>query len=89
MATRKCTIVNQKGLHVRAAAEVVKLAETFHSEITVSLGDQKASADNLIHLLTLAAYQGKTVKIKAKGTDEQQALNALEALIDNHFNESE
>ncbi|MCO7224038.1 HPr family phosphocarrier protein [Pleionea sp. CnH1-48] len=87
MIKKLCTIVNQKGLHARAAAEVVNLVEQYDAQITLHLDGNEAQADNLIHLLTLAAYQGKQVEIRADGTDAQAAINALASLIENRFNE--
>jgi phosphocarrier protein len=87
MITKKCTIVNAKGMHVRAAAEVVKLVEQFQSQITIELQGKRVAADSLIHLLTLSANCGKTIEISASGSDEQQAIDALEQLINQGFYE--
>ncbi len=76
-----CTIVNPKGLHARAAAEVVKLVEQFDAKVTVEFDGKQAEADSLLHLLTLAANCGKQVKISAQGNDELKVIAALEQLI--------
>ena len=85
--TKKCTIVNSKGLHARAAAEVVSLVTQYDAEVTIHLDGNQAPADNLIHLLTLAAYQGKEVEISATGKDSEKAMSALIHLIENEFYE--
>jgi phosphocarrier protein len=85
MITKHCTIVNPKGMHVRAAAEVVKVVEQFQSQITFELEGKKVAADSLIHLLTLSANCGKTIEVSATGPDEQQAVAALEQLIKHGF----
>lgn len=87
MIKKSCTIVNSKGMHVRAAAEVVKLVEQFRSEITMEHEGKRVPADSLIHLLTLSANCGKTIEITAHGPDEQQAIDALEQLIGKGFYE--
>ncbi len=87
MIRKSCTIVNSKGMHVRAAAEVVKLVEQFNSEITMEHEGKRVPADSLIHLLTLSANCGKTIEITASGPDEKQAIEALEALIGRGFYE--
>ncbi|PWK47803.1 HPr family phosphocarrier protein [Pleionea mediterranea] len=88
MLTTQCTIVNAKGMHARAAAEVVKLAECYQSNITIKYQGKQVSADNLLNLLTLAANCGKTVEITAEGADEKQAIVALESLFHQGFYES-
>jgi phosphocarrier protein len=72
-------------MHVRAAAEVVKVVEQFQSQITFELEGKKVAADSLIHLLTLSANCGKTIEVSATGPDEQQAVAALEQLIKHGF----
>lgn len=88
MIKKNCTIVNAKGMHARAAAEVVKLVETYQSNITIKHQGNEVPADSLIHLLTLAANCGKTVEIIADGVDEKAAIIALEQLFRDGFYES-
>ncbi|NVJ58889.1 MAG: HPr family phosphocarrier protein [Gammaproteobacteria bacterium] len=88
MPSRECTIVNPKGLHARAAAEVVKLVGQFKADITIEHQGKKVSADSLIHLLTLAANCGKTISVSTRGEDADAALEALTNLIEQGFYET-
>ncbi|NVJ49304.1 MAG: HPr family phosphocarrier protein [Gammaproteobacteria bacterium] len=88
MIKQYCTITNDKGMHVRAAAEVVKLVNQFDSDITIEHEGREVPADSLIHLLTLAANCGKQVLITATGHDEQAAVAALTQLIVDGFYEN-
>ena len=88
MPSRECTIVNPKGLHARAAAEVVKLVSQFNAEITIEHQGKTVAADSLIHLLTLAANCGKTISVTTSGEDAEIALEALSDLIQQGFYES-
>ena len=81
------TICNQKGLHARAAAEVVTLSCSYRSEIKLGVSDKSASGKSLIQLLMLAAKKGTVVSIFAEGDDAQAAAEAIQALIKNRFNE--
>ncbi|WMS87110.1 HPr family phosphocarrier protein [Pleionea litopenaei] len=87
MIKQHCTIINAKGMHARAAAEVVKLVNQFESTITIEHEGREVPADSLIHLLTLAANCGKQIQITAHGHDEQQAIAALSQLIVDGFYE--
>lgn len=81
------TICNQKGLHARAAAEVVTLCCSYKAEINLGVADKKASGKSLIQLLMLAAKKGTVVSIFSEGEDAKAAAEALQALIKNRFNE--
>ena len=82
-----CTIRNELGLHLRAAATFVKLAETFESEITLERGDESANGKSIIALVTLAAPKGTPVSVVAEGTDAKDAAETLAKLIENRFGE--
>jgi phosphocarrier protein HPr len=79
------TIRNESGLHVRAAAMVVRTAATFRS--TVTRGGQSAQADSVLELLTLAAAQGAQLQLSAEGPDAELAVAALRDLIERGFAE--
>ena len=86
-AEASCTICNQLGLHLRAAAAFVKLAERFQSDITLERDGQSANGKSIIALVTLAATCGTAVRVAATGPDAQAAVEALCALIQDRFGE--
>lgn len=81
------TIANQRGLHARAAAKFVKLAEDFTAEIVVVKDDMRVSACSIMGLMMLAATCGTPIKICAVGTDAVEAVRALSELIERKFDE--
>lgn len=87
--TRLIRIKNRRGLHARAAAKIARLAESFECEITVTHGDRCVSALSLMGLLMLAAPMGTQLKLIAQGQDSPEALNQLEELIGNKFDEKD
>ena len=87
-ATKRVKIQNLKGLHARATATFVKLADTFQSEIMVSkIGGTPMSGKSIMGLLMLAAPLGDTLKITATGPDAEKAVKALADLVRNKFGE--
>lgn len=83
------TIVNSRGLHARASAKFVKCAEGFDAAITVSRDGQEVGATSIMGLMMLAAGQGAQIRIKASGPDAQQAVAALERLVQHCFGEED
>lgn len=81
------TICNQRGLHARAAAKFVKLAENFSAEIVIVKDDMRVSARSIMGLMMLAATRGTPVKICAVGTDAAGAVRALVELVERKFDE--
>jgi phosphocarrier protein HPr len=88
-AARTITIVNQRGLHARAAAKFSKLAAQYPSEISVSNGDIDAPGRSILDLLMLAASKGKQITITCQGTDAARALAALCDLVERGFDEDD
>ena len=88
MAERHVQIVNRNGLHARPAAEIVKAASKFKSEITIARDDLEVNGKSIMGVMMLAAEFGSTIALRATGPDEEQALAALEQLIANKFGES-
>ena len=82
-------IVNKLGMHARAAAVFVQLANKYASEIKVRKGDVEANGKSIMGVLQLAAVQGDTVEVLADGADCQAAIKALGELIGSRFNEDE
>ena len=82
------TVHNKVGLHARPAAQFVRTAKQFSSDVKVTHGEREANAKSILGVLTLGANQGAVVTICAEGGDAKQALAALEALIENNFGEA-
>jgi phosphocarrier protein len=86
---RTIEIKNKLGLHARAAAKLVHTAARFKSDIKVRKGDEEVDGKSILGILLLAAGRGSTVTLRADGTDERDALDAIEQLIDAKFDEVE
>lgn len=87
-ATRKSAqIENQRGLHARASARFVKLAEEFDAEILVEKDGSEVSATSIMGLMMLAAGPGSTIAIRAWGPQAEAAVAALVALVEDRFGE--
>lgn len=80
-------IKNKSGLHLRPAAEFVKKAAEFQSNITLERDGKAVNAKSILHVQALGVRQGMTVKIRAEGADAKEALAALEELVNNKFGE--
>jgi phosphocarrier protein HPr len=81
MAERETTVGPEAGLHARPAAQFVKTAKQFSSEIVVSKGDKEANAKSSLKIMTLGARKGDTIVIRAEGDDAQDAVDVLTELI--------
>ena len=88
VVTRTLLIVNQKGLHARAAAKFVKLAGQFTAEVTVIKGDMRVVGTSIMGLMMLAAGPGTEIELQAKGRDAAAAVAALAELVARKFDES-
>lgn len=84
---RVVTIVNQRGLHARAAAKFVKLAGQFEATIFVTRKDQEVSGLSIMGLMMLAAGIGSEIEISSSGQDAEAALAALADLVERKFDE--
>ena len=89
MIEQQLEIVNKLGLHARASAKLVNTASTFSSAITVEFSGQKGDAKSIMSMMMLAASKGSMITLIIDGEDEQDAMNALTALINNYFDEDE
>jgi phosphocarrier protein HPr len=79
---------NERGLHARAAAKFVRVAERFDAEVSVRKGDMTVSGKSIMGLMMLAAALGTTLELRARGREAGPALDALAALVDNRFDET-
>ncbi len=87
MLTRTVTIINKRGLHARAAAKFVMVAEQFGASVDVARDDQSVSARSIMGLMMLGAGRGTTLELQAEGWDAKEALDALAALVEAGFDE--
>lgn len=84
---RTLPIVNRRGLHARASARFVQLAETFEAEITVSRDGLSVGGQSIMGLMMLAAGIGSTIDVSATGPQSAEALDAITALVADRFGE--
>ena len=87
MTSQSVTVVNQLGMHARAAAKFVHLAAKFQSHIRVARDAREMDGKSIMGLLLLAAARGTTIRISADGGDEQDAVAALANLVQTGFGE--
>jgi phosphocarrier protein len=88
MAERSVQIVNKHGLHARPAAEMVKSASRFKSDITISRDDLEVNGKSIMGVMMLAAEHGATITLRATGPDADDALDALASLVASRFGET-
>jgi phosphocarrier protein len=88
MAERSVQIVNRNGLHARPAAEIVKAASKFKSDITIMRDDLEVNGKSIMGVMMLAAEFGSTLQLKATGPDAEQAVDALAVLVASKFGEA-
>ena len=84
---REVVICNQRGLHARAAARFVKLAEQFEAEVWFERDGQAVSGRSIMGLMMLAAGPGSPILLSASGRDAQAAIAALARLVESKFHE--
>ena len=89
MITNTITISNKLGLHARASAKLSKLAGSFRCEVWMSRNGRRINAKSIMGVMMLAAGLGTQVELETDGEDEQQAMEALIALINDKFGEGE
>lgn len=89
MIKRNTTIVNKLGLHARASAKLTKLAGSFPCSVFMSRGGRRINAKSIMGVMMLAAGMGTQVEIETDGPQEQEAMDALLALIADKFGEGQ
>ena len=87
MTARRVTIVNQLGVHARAAAKFVHLATRYEAHVRVAHDDREMDGKSIMGILLLAAACGSFITISASGRDEVEAVDALVALVQSGFGE--
>jgi phosphocarrier protein len=88
MTERSLQIVNKNGLHARPAAEIVKIASKFQSDITMVRDDLEVNGKSIMGVMMLAAEFGSTLLVRANGPDADQAVSAIAELVERKFGES-
>ena len=88
MVERSVQVINRNGLHARPAAEMVKAAAKFKSDITISREDIEVNGKSIMGVMMLAAECGSTILLRASGPDAQDAVAAIDSLVERKFGES-
>ena len=87
MPSKQLTISNKLGIHARPAAQFVKTASKFESDIRVEKDGEEVDGKSIMGLMMLAAGHGSVLTIIAEGTDAEDALNSLGTLVEGNFEE--
>jgi phosphocarrier protein len=87
--SKNLEIKNKLGLHARAAALLVQTIAKFDAEVMIAKDGQTVDGRSIMGVLTLAATQGSTIQVEARGREAENVLAAVEKLIDNKFFENE
>lgn len=87
--SREIEIINRLGLHARAAARFVGTASGFSSEIRLRRGSRTVDGKSIMGVMMLAAARGTKLELTADGPDEAEAVEALETLVTNRFDEDD
>ena len=87
MLSRIVTVQNQVGLHARPATFFIQKSNEFKSSIWIEKEERKVNAKSLLGVLSLGITKGTEIKIVTDGVDEEEAINALEALIESNFSD--
>jgi phosphocarrier protein HPr len=89
MIQKNTTISNKLGLHARASAKLTKLAGSYPCEVWISRGERRVNAKSIMGVMMLAAGVGTEVTLETSGDREQEAMEALVALVEDRFGEGE
>ncbi len=89
MLQKTLTIINRLGLHARAAAKFVGLASGYRCDVQIEKAGRRVNGKSIMGVMMLAASRGSEVTLYLDGEDEEQALQALQTLIENRFDEGE
>jgi phosphocarrier protein len=89
MLKENIEIINKLGLHARASTKLTQTASQFASEVWISRNGRRVNAKSIMGVMMLAAAKGSMVELETNGADEQAAMDALKALINDYFGEGE
>lgn len=87
MITKTLTVLNKLGIHARPAAQFVRVASRFQSDVTVEKDDESVDGKSIMGLMMLAVGCGADLKVIVDGPDEAETIAALETLLNNKFGE--
>ena len=89
MKESEITLINRLGLHARAAAKLVNLSKSFASQVSLTKDGNTVDGKSIMNVLLLAAPVDTVLELKVEGKDEQEAFEAIVALIEDRFGEDE
>lgn len=89
MIRRELTLINRRGLHARAASQLVRTAAAYSAEVWLERDGRRVNAKSIMGVLMLAAPCGSTLTLECSGTDEDAAVEAILALVAARFGEDE
>ncbi len=89
MPIRDIEIINKLGLHARASAKLTQMASSFPCDVTLSRNGRSVNAKSIMGVMMLAATRGSSVTLETRGAEQDAAMDALVALINNRFDEAE
>lgn len=89
MIETNITIINKLGLHARAAAKLIGTTSSYSCDIRIDKAGREVDAKSIMAVMMLAASKGTELRITTNGEDEQAAMDAVVALINNRFDEEE
>jgi len=89
MLSQDAVIINKLGLHARASAKLTQLASQYPCEVWLSRNTRRINAKSIMGVMMLAAAKGSSINIETSGEQEQEAMNAIVALINDYFGEGE
>ncbi|HMV16591.1 MAG TPA: HPr family phosphocarrier protein [Zoogloea sp.] len=89
MPRQEAEIINKLGLHARASAKLTQTASNYASEVWLERNGRRVNAKSIMGVMMLAAAKGSTIVVETEGTDADQALSAVIALIADKFGEEE
>lgn len=89
MQQQDVLIINKLGLHARASAKLTQLASSFKCEVMLTRNTRRVNAKSIMGVMMLAAAKGATIRIETNGENEEAAMQALVALINDYFGEGE
>jgi phosphocarrier protein HPr len=89
MQQREVEIINKLGLHARASAKLTQLAAKYQCEVALARNGRRINAKSIMGVMMLAAGKGSKVLLETDGPDEEEAMNAIVALIGDYFGEGQ
>ena len=87
MLEKTLIVKNRAGIHARPAALIAQTANKFNCELTLIVGDTEVNVKSIMGVITMAAGYNTSITLKADGSDEREAVQAIEALFDSKFAE--